>query len=93
MARGGCSRWRENAAAVVGIELLAAAQACEFHRPLASSAPLEAAMARLRNDVARLEADRYLHPDIAAASALVRGGEIVAAVGATPLPTLAGARP
>ena len=71
----------ENAAAVIGIELLAAAQACEFHRPLASSAPLEAAMARLRNDVARLEADRYLHPDIAAATALVRGGEIVAAVG------------
>jgi histidine ammonia-lyase len=82
----------ENAFAVIGIELLAAAQACEFHRPLASSAPLEAAMARLRDDVARLEADRYLHPDIAAASALVRGGAIVAAVGATPLPTLAGAR-
>jgi len=77
---------------VVGVELLAAAQACEFHRPLVSSAPLEAAIARLRSDVARLEADRYLHPDIAAASALVRSGEIVAAVGATPLPTLDGAR-
>ncbi len=76
----------ENAFAVIGIELLAAAQACEFHRPLASSAPLEAAMARLRKDVARLEADRYLHPDIAAATALVRGGAIVAAIGATPLP-------
>ena len=50
-------------------------------------------MARLRNDVARLEADRYLHPDIAAATTLVRRGEIVAAVGATPLPTLDGARP
>ena len=82
----------ENACSVVGVELLCAAQACEFHRPLTSSAPLEAAMARLRNDVARLEADRYLHPDIAAATALVRGGEIVAAVGATPLPTLDGAR-
>ena len=81
----------ENACAVIGIELLAAAQACEFHRPLASSAPLEAAITRLRNDVARLEADRYLHPDIAAATALVRGGEIVAAVGDTPLPTLEGA--
>jgi histidine ammonia-lyase len=81
----------ENAFAVIGIELLAAAQACEFHRPLASSAPLEAAMARLRNGVARLEADRYLHPDIAAATALVRGGEIVAAVGDTPLPALEGA--
>ena len=83
----------ENAGAVVGVELLAAVQACEFHRPLASSPPLEAAMARLRDDVARLEADRYLHPDIAAATALVRGGAIVAAVGATPLPTASGARP
>ena len=82
----------ENAFAVVGVELLAAAQACEFHRPLASSAPLEAAMARLRQDVARLEADRYLHPDIAAATALVRGGAVVAAVGEAPLPTLDGAR-
>ena len=81
----------ENACAVIGIELLAAAQACEFHRPLASSAPLEAAITRLRNDVARLEADRFLHPDIAAATALVRGGEIVAAVGDTPLPALEGA--
>jgi histidine ammonia-lyase len=81
----------EKASAVIGIELLAAAQACEFHRPLASSAPLETAMARLRNGVARLEADRFLHPDIAAATALVRGGDIVAAVGDTPLPALAGA--
>ena len=83
----------ENASAVIGVEFLAAAQACEFHRPLVSSAPLEAAMARLRRDVARLEADRYLHPDIAAATAIVRGGELVAAVEATPLPTVSGARP
>ena len=83
----------ENASAVIGIELLAAAQACEFHRPLASSAPLEAAMARLRQDVARLEADRFLHPDIAAATALIRSGAIVAAIGDTPLPALARARP
>jgi len=83
----------ENAFAVIGIELLAATQACEFRRPLASSAPLEAAMTRLRKDVARLEADRYLHPDIVAATALVRDGAIVAAVGATPLPTVARAKP
>ena len=38
----------ENAFAVVGIELLAAAQGCDFHAPLASSAPLEAVRARLR---------------------------------------------
>ena len=32
----------ENATAVIGIELLAAAQGCDFHAPLTSSAPLEA---------------------------------------------------
>src|SRR6476659_6422264 len=32
-----------NAGAIIGIELLAAAQGCDFHRPLASSAPLETA--------------------------------------------------
>ena len=38
----------ENALAIIGIELLAAAQACDFHVPLKSSAPLEAVRARLR---------------------------------------------
>jgi len=42
----------ENAAAVVAIELLAAAQACDFHAPLRSSVPLEAARALLRERVA-----------------------------------------
>ena len=32
----------DNAFAIVGIELMAAAQGCDFHRPLASSAALEA---------------------------------------------------
>ena len=38
----------ENATAVIGIELLAAAQGCDFHAPLKSSAPLEAVRALLR---------------------------------------------
>ncbi|MEJ1966811.1 MAG: aromatic amino acid lyase [Gammaproteobacteria bacterium] len=80
----------ENAAAVVAIELLAAAQACDFHSPLASSAPLEAVRATLRERVARLDDDRYLHPDLEAAIALVRAGSIVAAVGVR-LPQLSGA--
>ena len=32
----------ENALSIIGIELIAAAQACDFHAPLLSSAPLEA---------------------------------------------------
>ena len=50
----------ESALSIVGIELLAAAQACDFHLPLTSSAALEALRARLRREVPRLEDDRYL---------------------------------
>ena len=64
----------ENAATVVGIELLAAAQGLEFHRPLRSSRALEAVLRGLRARVPRLAGDRYLAPDIAAARALVLSG-------------------
>ena len=62
----------ENAGSVVGIELLAAAQGCDFHAPLASSAPLERVRAHLRGRVPHLDEDRFLAPDLAAASAMVR---------------------
>ncbi|MXV07581.1 MULTISPECIES: histidine ammonia-lyase [unclassified Xanthomonas] len=75
----------ENAANVVGIELLAAAQGCDFHAPLRSSAALEAARALLRARVPALQDDRYFHPDMLAATALVRDGALAAAVG-MPLP-------
>ena len=78
----------ENAAEVVGIELLAAAQGCDFHAPLRSSPALEAVRARLRAVVPPLEDDRLLAPDIAAATALVRDGAIAEAVGDGVLPTL-----
>jgi histidine ammonia-lyase len=68
-----------NASAVIGIELLAAAQGCDFHAPLASSAPLEAVRAKLRAEVPHLEDDRHFHPDMEAAIALVRSGAIAAA--------------
>ena len=66
----------ENAAGVIGIELLAAAQGCDFHAPLRSSAPLEAAKAKLREVVPYLGTDRYLHPDLQAAIDLVKSGKI-----------------
>ncbi|TGE02300.1 histidine ammonia-lyase [Methylobacterium nonmethylotrophicum] len=78
----------ENAAAVVAIEALAAAQGCDFHASLTSSPALEAVRARLREKVPRLDDDRHFHPDIAAALALVRDGSLVAAVGEVPLPAL-----
>jgi histidine ammonia-lyase len=70
-----------NASAVIGIELLAAAQGCDFHTPLASSAALEAARALLRAQVPMLGDDRHFHPDMEAANALVRSGALIAAVG------------
>ena len=53
-----------NTAAVVGIEAMAAAQGIEFHRPLQSSALLEHEISRIRQQVAFLEEDRLLAPDI-----------------------------
>jgi histidine ammonia-lyase len=66
-----------NCTAVVGIELLAAAQGIDFHRPLRSSPIIETAHAAIRECVAHLAADRYLHPDIEAVCRLLRGGELV----------------
>ena len=60
-----------NSSAVVAIELLAAAQGVEFHRPLTSSPSLEEALATIRRDVARYERDRYFAPDLVAAQRFV----------------------
>ena len=78
----------ENATAVIGIELLAAAQGCDFHAPLTSSPPLEAARALLRAQVPHLSDDRHFHPDIALAVELVRSGEVAQAT-AISLPEIA----
>jgi histidine ammonia-lyase len=66
---------------VIGIELLAAAQGCDFHAPLRSSDALERARARLREQVPHLEDDRHFHPDMEVANALVRSGALVEAAG------------
>ena len=66
----------QNAANIVAIEALAAAQACDFHAPLRSSAPLEALRAKIRAAVPHLDEDRYLHADLAAAERLVSSGAL-----------------
>lgn len=53
-----------NAAVVVGVEAMAAAQGMEFDRSLKSSPLIEAQFAAIRQRVAFLEQDRYLAPDI-----------------------------
>jgi histidine ammonia-lyase len=69
----------ENLAGTIGIELLAAAQGCDFHAPLASSAPLERVRKRLRAHVPSLADDRYMHPDMHVAAHLVASGAIAEA--------------
>jgi len=76
----------DNATAVIGIELLAAAQGCDFQAPLASSAVLEAARAALRGQVPHLTDDRHFHPDMEIAIALVRSGAMIEAAKAVSLP-------
>jgi len=73
----------ENASAVIGIELLAAVQGCDFHRPLTSSKPLEAVRTLLRSQVPHLDEDRHFHPDMETAIAMVRSGAIIEAAGLT----------
>ena len=78
----------ENCRAIIGIELLAAAQGCDFHRPLASSEPLEAVRRLLRSQVPHLEDDRFFQPDIEKAIALVASGALVETAGRGLLPTI-----
>ena len=52
----------ENAANVVAIELMAAAQGCDFHAPMTSSVPLERVRARLRERVPGSTMTAISHP-------------------------------
>ncbi len=82
----------DNAMAVIGIELLAAAQGCDFHAPLRSSEALERVRALIRSQVPMLDHDRHVHPDMQRAIALVREGRVIDAA-ALELPTLEGPPP
>ena len=64
-----------NAATVVGVELLSAAQGIEFHRPLKSSDALERLHAAIRAEVAPWDQDRYFEPDLTFATDFVLEGE------------------
>jgi histidine ammonia-lyase len=62
----------EHAERILAIELMCAAQALEFRRPLRSSAEIERAHDTVRSVVPRLEQDRVLAPDINALAAAIR---------------------
>lgn len=70
----------ENVAGIVAIELLAAAQGVEFHRPQTSSPPLEAAIAVVRRHSPAYTQDRGLGAEVAALADVILDGEFCAAV-------------
>ena len=78
----------ENVVNILAIELLAAAQGCDFHAPLRSSPVLERVRDALRARVPRLEEDRYFTTDIEAAAELVRSEALLAAAGDELLPRI-----
>ncbi len=62
----------DNAAGIVAIELMIAAQGLEFRRPARSSQALESVVAAIRARVAPYDHDRFLAPDIAAVKEVVQ---------------------
>jgi histidine ammonia-lyase len=65
---------------VIAIELLCAAQALDFRRPLTSGPGVEAAHAVVRSEVAFMEEDRELHVDVAAVRRMLDDGRVLEAV-------------
>ncbi|XP_050696685.1 histidine ammonia-lyase-like [Eriocheir sinensis] len=70
----------ENVEHVIAIELLAACQAIEFLRPLKTTTPLEEVFKVVRSVVGPLDKDRFMAPDIDAATELLRENKVWLAV-------------
>ena len=77
-----------NTANIVAIELLAAAQGVDFHKPLKTSKPLQDAMKLVRSQVSHYEEDHYFAPDIRVITRLVEAGAFLPFVGRKLLPSL-----
>ena len=65
-----------NAAGIVAVELIAAAQGVDYHAPLKTSAKLQTLHAEVRGISPRLESDRYWADEMAALQAAVLKGEV-----------------
>ena len=73
---------------IIGIEAITAAQGVELRAPLTTSPLLGQALAAIRRVVPALGEDRYLAPDLQAATELVASGALNASVPPEVLPTL-----
>ncbi len=65
-----------NAAGVIAIELISAAQGVDYHAPVKTSPKLQAVHAKVRSLSPHLETDRYWADEMAALQAAVLAGEI-----------------
>jgi len=70
----------KNSTAIFAIELMAAAQALDFRKPMRPGKGTQAAHDAVRKHVIHLEEDRPLYPDITKLSKTVESGEILEAV-------------
>jgi histidine ammonia-lyase len=69
-------RIAHNAAGVIAVELIAAAQGLDYHRPLVTSPALAALHARVRALSPHLDTDRYWADEMAAIQAAVLAGSL-----------------
>lgn len=67
----------DNVEKILGIELLYAAQAMDFHAPLRSGKILDAIYLKIREVIQPLEKDRILYEDMETAIDLVKGGSLL----------------
>jgi histidine ammonia-lyase len=77
----GLKAWQvlANCERALAIELLAGAQAVEFHAPLEPGTGVQATRSAVRELSPRLRDDRSLAPDIEEVAVAIRGGTLVAA--------------
>ena len=70
----------ENCRMVIALEWMAAAQGLEFHKPLKTAEPLQAAVGALRREVPSFERDRFFAPDMEKAANLISENALSALV-------------
>ena len=61
---------------ILGVEAMCGGQGIEFRAPLTTSPTLQSVLTRLRAEVPTVAADRFLSPDIKAATAMVAEGRL-----------------
>jgi histidine ammonia-lyase len=69
----------ENSMWVLAIEIVSAAQALDFHKPLRPGKGVEAAYEAVRAAVPHLSTDRYLKPEVSKVREMIRRGDFVRA--------------